>query len=64
MIKLSMEWLHLPSLLEEVNDLNMGPQLFCVNDDRAAPQLGQMKTELVALATFFEVVELLLIINL
>jgi signal transduction histidine kinase/CheY-like chemotaxis protein len=24
MIKLSMEWLHLPSLLEEVNDLNMG----------------------------------------
>ncbi|KAF2853849.1 autoinducer 2 sensor kinase/phosphatase-like protein luxQ [Plenodomus tracheiphilus IPT5] len=24
MIKLSMEWLHVPSLLEEVNDLNMG----------------------------------------
>jgi len=24
MIKLTMEWLHLPSLLEEVNDLNMG----------------------------------------
>lgn len=24
MIKLSMEWMHLPSLLEEVNDLNMG----------------------------------------
>ncbi|KAF2007696.1 autoinducer 2 sensor kinase/phosphatase-like protein luxQ [Amniculicola lignicola CBS 123094] len=24
MIKLSMEWLHIPSLLEEVNDLNMG----------------------------------------
>ncbi|KAF1945675.1 autoinducer 2 sensor kinase/phosphatase-like protein luxQ [Clathrospora elynae] len=24
MIKLSMEWLHLPSLIEEVNDLNMG----------------------------------------
>lgn len=24
MIKLKMEWLHLPSLLEEVNDLNMG----------------------------------------
>ena len=34
-------------MIQAVNDLNMGPQLFCVNDDRAAPQLGQMKTELV-----------------